>query len=88
MEVGFNIPNITLHPSLDVAQMAIADVANAILESTRSKISLKILKSKMPKKKNSNKKHYWKVIPLCDLVLPIYMSLYLVEQCGYIKTSN
>ncbi|XP_052708586.1 uncharacterized protein LOC128183562 isoform X10 [Crassostrea angulata] len=36
VEVGFNIPNITLQPSLDMAQMAIADVANAILESTRN----------------------------------------------------
>jgi hypothetical protein len=36
VEVGFNIPNITLNPSLDLAQTAITEVANAILEATRS----------------------------------------------------
>ena len=40
VEVSFNIPNIELEPALDVAQTAIVDVANAVLEANRSKYIL------------------------------------------------
>jgi len=37
VEVQFSIPNIIVDPTLDVAQTAIQDVANALLEANRSK---------------------------------------------------